>query len=87
VLSALNTASSSLVNFLDTLNYLYCSRGTGLVKHSNALRITRGAIAVSDNGTGTIVGWCFGFDIPRNMRAKEDCLRKGGQNPKVVAKF
>jgi hypothetical protein len=61
VLSALNTASSSLVNFFDTLNYLYCSRGTGLVKHSNALRITRGAIAVSDNGTGTIVGWCFGF--------------------------
>jgi hypothetical protein len=48
--------------------------------------ITHGAIAVSDNGTGTIVGWSFN-NAPNSPRAREDCRRKGGKNPKVVARF
>lgn len=48
--------------------------------------IHHGAIAVSDKGTGTIVGWSF--DHKKNgTRAKEDCQKKGGQNPKTVARF
>jgi hypothetical protein len=50
-------------------------------------RIMHVGIAISDNGTGTIVGWSAGMNIPTGKRAKEDCLKKGGQNPKVVAKF
>jgi hypothetical protein len=49
-------------------------------------RIAYGAIAISDNGTETIVGWSFNNN-PNGKRAKDDCRRKGGQNPKVVATF
>jgi hypothetical protein len=49
-------------------------------------RIAYGAIAISDNGTGTIVGWSFNNN-PNGKRAKADCRRKGGQNPKIVAQF
>jgi hypothetical protein len=50
-------------------------------------RIAHGAIAVSDHGTGTIVGWSFEPNFRNWPRAKDDCRRKGGQNPKVVAHF
>ncbi len=50
-------------------------------------RIAHGSIAISDNGTGTIVGWCFNHPHQNGKRAIEDCRRKGGQNPKVVAHF
>jgi hypothetical protein len=49
--------------------------------------ITHGAIAVSDNGTGTIVGWCFNHPYHNAKTAKDDCQKKGGQNPKIVARF
>jgi len=47
-------------------------------------QIAHGAIAVSDNGTGTIVGWSFNNPNLNGKKAIEDCRRKGGQNPKVV---
>lgn len=43
-----------------------------------------GAIAISDNGAGTILGWSVNKPPTDAMRAREDCRRKGGQNPKVV---
>ena len=46
-----------------------------------------GAIAVSDNGTGTIVGWSFNNAYHNERKAKEDCRKKGGHNPKIVAHF
>jgi hypothetical protein len=56
------------------------------VRGYNWRRLHHGAIAVSDNGNGMIVGWSF--DRPKNgTRAKEDCQKKGGQHPKVVARF
>jgi hypothetical protein len=53
----------------------------------SVISIAHGAIAVSDSGTGTIVGWCFNHPYHNTRRAKEDCRKKGGQHPKVVAKF
>jgi hypothetical protein len=50
-------------------------------------RIAHGAIAISDHGTGTIVGWSFEPNFRNWPRAKDDCRRKGGRNPKVVAHF
>ena len=50
-------------------------------------RIAHGAIAVSDNGTGTIVGWSFNHPYHNSQIAIKDCQKKGGQNPKVVAHF
>jgi hypothetical protein len=50
-------------------------------------RMAYGAIAISDNGTGNIVGWSFNNPYHNGKRAIEDCRRKGGQNPKIVAKF
>ena len=50
-------------------------------------RIAHGAIAISDHGTGTIVGWSFEPYFRNWPRAKDDCRRKGGRNPKVVAHF
>ena len=55
------------------------------VKWSHA-QITHAAIAISDNGNGTIVGWSFD-PYHKTPKAKEDCRRKGGQNPKIVARF
>jgi hypothetical protein len=49
--------------------------------------IAHGAIAISDGGTGTIVGWCFNKPYHNNKIAMDDCQKKGGQNPKVVARF
>jgi hypothetical protein len=46
-------------------------------------KIYPGAVAVSDNGNGTIVGWHFGHSQNHRL-AKNDCLKKGGQHPKVV---
>jgi hypothetical protein len=48
--------------------------------------MAHGAIAISDKGTGTIVGWSFN-QRENWKKAKADCQRKGGQNPKVVAHF
>jgi hypothetical protein len=47
-------------------------------------------IVIPDFGTGTIVGWSFKHytrlsSYDNVKKAKEDCRRKGGQNPKVVA--
>jgi hypothetical protein len=50
-------------------------------------RMAHGAIAISDNGTGTIVGWCFNVPYQNHKRAIKDCLKKGGRNPKIVASF
>jgi hypothetical protein len=50
-------------------------------------RRAHGAIAISDNGAGTIVGWSFNHPYQNHERAKEDCLKKGGKNPRVVASF
>jgi hypothetical protein len=49
--------------------------------------ITHGSIAISDNGDGTILGWCFNWPHQNNRRAIEDCRKKGGQKPKLVAEF
>jgi hypothetical protein len=49
-------------------------------------RMAHGAIAISDNGTGTIVGWSFN-QRQNWKKAKADCQRKGGQKPKVVSHF
>ncbi len=57
-----------------------------------------GAIAVSDNGAGTVVGWAFktGSHItnvmgnPRKQAeeaALKDCQKKGGKNPKIVTSW
>jgi hypothetical protein len=59
------------------------------------IKAANGAVAVSDNGTGTIVG--FSFSLPghhhnnvgnpkhdQELAAISDCKKKGGQNPKVV---
>jgi hypothetical protein len=50
----------------------------------------KGAIAISDNGSGTIVGWSFAHWDRRGhpdviKMALNDCRKKGGQNPKTVA--
>jgi hypothetical protein len=56
------------------------------------------AIAVSDNGTGTVVGWAFkpGSHITNvkvnpvkqaEEAALQDCQKKGGKNPKVVSSW
>jgi hypothetical protein len=50
-------------------------------------RINHGAVALSDNGTGTILGWSFNHPYHNGSAARDDCRRKGGQNPKVVAAF
>jgi hypothetical protein len=50
-------------------------------------RLAHGAIAVSDAGTGSVVGWSFNRPYQNAKVAKKDCQRKGGQNPKIVAKF
>lgn len=56
------------------------------VRGYNYRGIHHGAIAVSDKGSGTIVGWCF--DRPHaGTAAKENCRKKGGQHPEVVARF
>jgi hypothetical protein len=52
-----------------------------------APRITHGAIAISDAGTGTIVGWSFNHPYQDGKIAIKDCQKKGGQNPKIVARF
>jgi hypothetical protein len=46
--------------------------------------MVRGAVAVSDNGTGTIVGWSFDYNGHSRVRAKAECLKKGGKHPKLV---
>lgn len=52
-----------------------------------------GAIAISDNGSGTILGWHvlhwsrLGRNTHGREEARQDCKKKGGQNPKVVASF
>jgi len=61
-----------------------------------------GAIAVSDGGTGKIVGWSIGIGGPRaqtrhgfmgdptktaEKAALADCQKKGGTNPKVVSSW
>ena len=48
--------------------------------------IAHGAIAISDHGTGNIVGWSI-KTYRVGKKAIEDCRRKGGQNPKFVARF
>ena len=69
------------------LNYFYIGgAGRGIPK-GNLVRIAHGAIAISDNGTGNIVGWSFNHRYHNSKKAVEDCQRKGGQNPKVVATF
>ncbi len=56
--------------------------GSGRMTH---WAIIRGSVAVSDNGNGTIVGWSFNDRRGYNqMAAKNDCLKKGGQHPKVT---
>ena len=50
-------------------------------------RMAHGAIAISDNGTGNIVGWSFNHPYQNGKIAKAECIRKGGQNPKIVARF
>jgi hypothetical protein len=50
----------------------------------------KGAIAISDNGSGTIVGWSFAHWDRRGhpdviKMALNDCRKKGGQSPKTVA--
>jgi hypothetical protein len=42
-----------------------------------------GAVAVSDNGTGTIVGWSFNHPYHNRSTARMECRKKGGHNPKV----
>jgi hypothetical protein len=69
------------------LNYFYIGgAGRGIPK-GNLVRIAHGAIAISDNGTGNIVGWSFNHRYHNQKRALDECRRKGGQNPKVVATF
>ena len=67
------------------LNYFYFAGGKGIPHHQDPIQIARGAIAVSDNGTGNIVGWSFNHPYHNTSAAKKDCQKKGGQNPKVVA--
>jgi hypothetical protein len=54
---------------------------------SPIISIIHGAVAVSDNGAGTIVGWCVNHPYHNGKLAREDCQKKGGQNPKVVKRF
>jgi len=68
------------------LNYFYGTHGKGFTSNQ-PIRIVHGAIAISDNGNGTIVGWCFNHPYHEPGIAIKDCQKKGGQNPKVVAKF
>jgi hypothetical protein len=62
------------------------------------IKAANGAVAVSDNGAGTIVG--FSFSLPghhivnvgdpkhdQEQAAVKDCKKKGGQNPKVVTSW
>jgi hypothetical protein len=65
--------------------YYYGALGKGFPKQE-PLRLTHGAIAISDNGNGTIVGWSFA-PFHKAPRAEQNCRRKGGQHPKVVAVF
>lgn len=51
------------------------------------ISITHGAIAISDDGAGTIVGWSFNHPYHDKQRAVKDCQKRGGQNPKIVKAF
>jgi Domain of unknown function (DUF4189) len=61
-------------------------------------KAANGAVAVSDNGTGKIVGFSFSLPGHRQVNvtnskgeqeraAISDCKKKGGQNPKVVTSW
>jgi hypothetical protein len=69
------------------LNHFYLGGNGRRIPKGNLVRITHGAIAISDNGTGNIVGWSFNHRYHNSKIALEGCQRKGGQNPKVVATF
>jgi len=66
---------------------LFFSEHRGPNQAAARFRIAHGAVAVSDNGTGTIVGWCVNHPYHNGENAVSDCKKKGGQNPKVVEKF
>ena len=63
------------------------------------IRAVNGAVAVSDNGTGKIVGFSFARGShhlvnvsgdpkqDQERAAIRDCQKKGGQNPKVVTSW
>ena len=67
------------------------------IVYTNWQNSNHGAIAVSDNGTGTIVGWAFKPGSHTNVMgnqvkqaedaALQDCQKKGGKNPKVVTSW
>jgi len=71
-------------------------RGTDpKIVRTNWQNSNHGAIAVSDNGAGTVVGWAFktaghitnvmGNPMKQaEAAALQDCQKKGGKNPKVV---
>jgi Domain of unknown function (DUF4189) len=63
-------------------------------------RAAHGAVAVSDNGTGNIVGFSFiqsagpshhmampNFAKQAESAAIKDCQKKGGQNPKIATSW
>jgi len=69
------------------------------IAYATPIRAGNGAVAVSDNGTGKIVGFCFtagqhhlvnvnGDHKKDDERAAmKDCQKKGGQNPKVAVSW
>jgi len=68
------------------------------IVYTNWQNSNHGAIAVSDNGAGTVVGWAFktaghltnvmGNPMKQAEEAAlQDCQKKGGKNPKVVTSW
>jgi hypothetical protein len=60
-----------------TRNYFYGSRGGKGFPKSGSIRIAHGAIAISDNATGTIVGWSFNHPHKDDQIAIKDYQKKG----------
>jgi len=66
------------------------------IAYATGIRAAHGAVAVSDNGAGKIVGFTFTagehhlVDVNGNAEkdderaAIKDCQKKGGQNPKIA---
>jgi len=69
------------------------------IAYATGIRAAHGAVAVSDNGTGKIVGFCFTAGEHHQVNvmgdakkdderaAIKDCQKKGGQNPKVAVSW
>jgi hypothetical protein len=93
-----NSLSSTTAVCLQAIQKCKARGGADAKIAGTFFKAANGAVAVSDNGTGTIVG--FSFSLPghhivnvgdqkrdQEQAAIRDCKKKGGQNPKVATSW